>query len=59
MKGVTGLCRYCKNYSWWCDENHYCDGCNGFAPFAPKDDVKYDRDTVVMKWMEHVKEMNK
>ena len=57
MKGVTGLCKYCKNRSWWCTDNHYCDSGNRFAPFAPIEG-NFDRETLIEKWMKHVKEMN-
>ena len=58
MVGKTGLCRYCKKYTMWCSDNHHCDSGNGFAPFAPKDVLNFDRETIILKWLKYVEETN-
>ena len=52
MNNRTGLCRYCKNWTPWCnDEPHpYCDGNKGFTPFQPVDGLKYSREEIIEKW---------
>ena len=54
MTKRTGLCKYCKSFSWWCDENHACDGNTGFAPFEPIEGLKYSRDEIIAKWYKEV-----
>ena len=55
---ITGLCRYCKNRSWWCGDNHYCDSGNNFAPFAPISGLKYSREEIIDKWYVEVERRN-
>lgn len=54
MEKKTGLCKYCKNHSWWCTDNHYCDGGNNFRNFFPVDGLKYSREEIIKKWFVYV-----
>lgn len=47
---MKSLCKYCRNHSWYCGDNHYCDGANNFAPFVPKDGLKLSREEIIAKW---------
>ena len=58
MENKTGLCKYCKNQSWWCGDNHYCDGNNGFRPFQPVDGLKISREEIIQKWYAFDKKIN-
>lgn len=53
---LTGLCRYCKNHSWWCGDNHYCESGNDYQPFQPVEGLKFTRDEIIKKWYATVKE---
>ena len=48
MKRTTGLCKFCKNQSCWCGDNHYCESGNNYLPFVPVDG--YSREEIIKKW---------
>ena len=60
------ICDLCKNKTyrygstgdWYCSDRasgHFmsCDLNTNFAPFMPKEELKYSRDEIVSKWAKH------